>query len=361
MKKAIIYFCFSLILFITATTNVMADSITKCYYTKDYTSYDGNGNFSVGRVEVEIRSNKDADWVKNVTMTNYKGPKVGNGAEQNKNTPDRKFSSALGTSLGFMSGGLVGAVMGNVVGGQYSDVIASGYIHGIIDYKNEVAFKEKKIAYGQIVNGGAKTRNNWLYTSNDNKELSLDVSSSNHFSKRITDENFCPAYVVITASDIPGSTNVYQAVFVDDASLKDEIINKASQNKKYNYAISGLQYESKAEAGDGSSDEEEEEVNYETCEGMLGNLDSDGNYEEDTVGYLIQMIFDYMKIAAIIGVFVFSVIDYAKALIAQDDTIFKKANINTIKRIIFGIIFFLLPIIVDLILKVIDTSTCGIK
>jgi len=159
----------------------------------------------------------------------------------------------------------------------------------------------------------------------------------------------CPTYVIAVFND-QNNDGMY---FAGDEELKSFITSKVNENTTYNFALIGTK--TKIEVNNA------EDEDLETCEGMLGAKDADGNYQENTTGYLLQEIFNYMKIAALVSVFVFSVVDYAKALIQQDDQAFKTANTKTVKRIIYGVVFFLLPILVDLILKVIDTSSCGIK
>lgn len=178
-----------------------------------------------------------------------------------------------------------------------------------------------------------------------------------------------PTYVIAVFND-QNNDGMY---FAGDEELKSFITSKVNENTTYNFALIGTKTKievNNAEdepgynSGDGSNSSGGNNLtdeDLETCEGMLGAKDADGNYQENTTGYLLQEIFNYMKIAALVSVFVFSVVDYAKALIQQDDQAFKTANTKTVKRIIYGVVFFLLPILVDLILKVIDTSSCGIK
>lgn len=171
-------------------------------------------------------------------------------------------------------------------------------------------------------------------------------------------EGECPEYVMILINDCG---KLGYATF-GNAETLNFLKDRANENTDYNYLIYGGRftlYGSDTDDGDSSSTSKEDDEKLDTCEGLLGTK-VDKEYTEGTVGWLLQKIFDYMKMAAVILVFAFSLIDYAKAIAAQDSEVFKKANINFIKRIIFGIIFFLIPEVINIILSVIDASSCGI-
>ena len=167
----------------------------------------------------------------------------------------------------------------------------------------------------------------------------------------------CPEYVMVLINDCKAS---FYATFGDIDTL-NFIKDRFNENPDYNYMVYGDKftlYGSDTDVGDDDSDSKDDEK-LSTCDGLLGTK-VDDEYTEGTMGWLLQKIFDYMKMAVVILVFAFSIIDYAKAIAAQDSEIFKKANINFLKRIAFGIIFFLIPEIVNIILSVIDASVCGI-
>lgn len=211
-----------------------------------------------------------------------------------------------------------------------------------------------KLKEEKKVEGTYKNNMQLMYFNSDGSKKHVDFPNT----KKNFSSDTCPKYIFIVANDVWGGQNY--KVYIGDDEEKTFIESKVNENSKKNYLIVGTEYNYKAEDAD-SSEDNQEDTDYDTCEGMLGKIDpSTKKYNEGTTGYLLQEIFGYMKIAAIVSVFIFSVVDYAKALIQQDDQAFKTANTKTIKRIIYGVVFFLLPIIVDLILTIIDTSSCNV-
>ena len=98
-------------------------------------------------------------------------------------------------------------------------------------------------------------------------------------------------------------------------------------------------------------------------EGFLrGNL-MKNETELNDLGEAMQGFFNLIKIATPIIVLILTTIDYIKAIINQDDGEIKKATQRGVKRLIFGILIFLLPFLLDLIFHAFglyDISTCGI-
>ena len=95
------------------------------------------------------------------------------------------------------------------------------------------------------------------------------------------------------------------------------------------------------------------------CESIF--KDKDGNY--NALYETLQDVFSFIKFLAPILVVVLSSIDYIKAITSHDAEGLKKANEKFIKRLIIGIILFLLPFILDFIFEIFgiyDLETCGI-
>ena len=209
------------------------------------------------------------------------------------------------------------------------------------------------------------------------QKLTYYDSKESKETTKISDIDFgdnCPEEVIVvfndTAKGLLGWADfLNMQVFVGNSTTASFIQSRINENLNYNYMVHGGKFEmfgedvepsSDDQGGNESGTDDQDDEDLDTCEGLLGNK-VDGEYAEGTVGFLLQKIFDYMKMAVVILVFAFSLIDYAKAIAAQDSEVFKKANMNFLKRIAFGIIFFLIPELVDLILGVIDASSCGIK
>lgn len=96
-----------------------------------------------------------------------------------------------------------------------------------------------------------------------------------------------------------------------------------------------------------------------TCETVF--LKSNG--EDKQVKILLDGIFSLLQIIVPVVAIGLSIMDYIKALINQDQSVVKKTNSKTIKRLIVAIIFIFLPYLMDLLFKLFglyDISRCGI-
>ncbi|MBR1679907.1 MAG: hypothetical protein IJ772_03805 [Bacilli bacterium] len=167
--------------------------------------------------------------------------------------------------------------------------------------------------------------------------------------------------------------------WVDRSVVESEVINKIGQGL---YAVSptdciSLPSQSQSASGSSSSssssstgsglqnDEykgngfKEIETEDITCRNVF--MKADGELNE--LGEFVQGLFTLIKIAAPALVIILSTIDYVKAIVNSDDSEMKKVTSKVIKRIIFGVIVFLLPFLLDLLFHLFglyDLSTCGI-
>ena len=89
-----------------------------------------------------------------------------------------------------------------------------------------------------------------------------------------------------------------------------------------------------------------------SCEGFLGNKDTVG-----TVGYYLHFALITMRYLAIILALVLSVIDFFKAVFSQDKDLLKKASSTAIKRIIYAVVIFFIPTILEFILGLLGAYT----
>lgn len=76
----------------------------------------------------------------------------------------------------------------------------------------------------------------------------------------------------------------------------------------------------------------------------------------------LQEYFDIFKIVVPILVLVLSSLDFAKSVLNNDSDDFRKTQIKFAKRLVLAVVFFLLPILLSFLLKLINSnvSTCGI-
>lgn len=98
--------------------------------------------------------------------------------------------------------------------------------------------------------------------------------------------------------------------------------------------------------------------NDETCSGLLGDY-TDPNY----TAYYVQTAFDIIKYLAIAALMVLTVIDYLRAITEQDADSLKVANKKTITRIIYTVILFIFPTILEFIFELTGIYTdpfCGL-
>ncbi len=78
---------------------------------------------------------------------------------------------------------------------------------------------------------------------------------------------------------------------------------------------------------------------------------------------LLKKIFNYVRIGGVLLVTVLTVVEYVKAMSASDQSAFKKANTNTIKRVIGVVVLLILPTLILTLLKMLqfDNGTCGVN
>ena len=94
-------------------------------------------------------------------------------------------------------------------------------------------------------------------------------------------------------------------------------------------------------------------------EPLLGDVD-----DEKSVAWLLQQVFNVIKIVGPVVVIVLSSIDFAQVIIKNDDEAMAKAQKKLIIRLILAASLFFIPMLVELALNIFGltgTSTGGIK
>lgn len=92
------------------------------------------------------------------------------------------------------------------------------------------------------------------------------------------------------------------------------------------------------------------------CDSLLGDPSDEGD-----PAYWLQLIFNAMKYFAIIALFALVTLDFFKALVADDKDAIKKAGQKAAKRLIYCVLVFFLPIIVEFLMTMMGLyGTCGI-
>lgn len=95
-----------------------------------------------------------------------------------------------------------------------------------------------------------------------------------------------------------------------------------------------------------------------TCEKILGDPE---NCDKKCPAYLIQWILDTMKYIAIVALLLLVTVDFLKAVVNNDKDALKKAGTTSIKRFIYCVLIFFVPLIVKLIMNLMGIyGSCGI-
>ena len=95
------------------------------------------------------------------------------------------------------------------------------------------------------------------------------------------------------------------------------------------------------------------------CDSYLGNPEESGS-----PAYYLQFVFNIMKYASIVMLFVFTISEYVKAIVSNNQDAIKKATIKAIKILIIAVIIFFLPILIKFLLTILgayDPGTCNIN
>ncbi len=314
----------------------------KCFYSSNDKTM---GSFDLAELTIKDASKKNASF----RFSGLKGPKL-------------KCNIGSDIAGGFISvatGVLARSMMGPGPLGLIFGASASSKINDSLGLTDNFCSIRNRLNTADTEDYSTAASKNM-----DKKLKYYDINRKTQVVKQIPGleltDGECPQYIGVVINDIGNTSNVQ--VYAGNSTLHNSIDSYIENNPDYNYVIWGERYQVQGKNPNEVSTQDEEPID--TCDGLLGIKDkATGKYEytEGSVGYLLQQIFDYMKMAAIIFIFAFSVIDYAKAIASQDTDQFKKANKNLLKRILFGIVFFLIPEVVNLILGIIDSSTCGIQ
>lgn len=92
------------------------------------------------------------------------------------------------------------------------------------------------------------------------------------------------------------------------------------------------------------------------CEYILGDPNKAGDF-----AYYLNITFRFIKFAAPILLICVTIFDYIKAISASDGDAIQKTNKKTLTRLIFTLLIFMLPIIINAILNLTGVQgTCGI-
>lgn len=100
---------------------------------------------------------------------------------------------------------------------------------------------------------------------------------------------------------------------------------------------------------------------YDQDQDCTGNDSILGSYDdEDSVAWLLQKLFNYLKLAGPFIVVVMSGVDFAKVVVTGDDDGMKKAQSKLITRLILAASLFFLPDLLSALLELFNITSSGI-
>lgn len=84
--------------------------------------------------------------------------------------------------------------------------------------------------------------------------------------------------------------------------------------------------------------------------------------DSESFAYLLQSIFNYVKFAGILLAIIMTVKDLFSAVAEQKADTFQKLGNKTIKRVIYAVLIFMLPIIINFVFSIVGLyGTCAIS
>ena len=99
------------------------------------------------------------------------------------------------------------------------------------------------------------------------------------------------------------------------------------------------------------------------CTSYLGNPDFNPSAKVQAPAYYLQFAFSIMKYIAIVMLFIFTIVDFAKATVSNNQDALKKSLQSTVKRLIIVVVIFFLPLLIRLLMTLLGAyspGTCGI-
>ena len=132
----------------------------------------------------------------------------------------------------------------------------------------------------------------------------------------------------------------------------------STENGSYNAA------EAKYDTGKSTAPTYEDKSSLENLNKEYNECSQIIDMSEGKFGWLLQKILNYIKIAGPILVVLLSAVDFIKAVASSDEIVFKKAQSRLVIRLIAALALFLVPILVQLLLSLINgiaDPSCGLK
>ena len=180
----------------------------------------------------------------------------------------------------------------------------------------------------------------------------------------ITTNYFAETFVTNAGQDDPSDTNVadqwaenaanidvvcadeYKAEHGDEECLKAKMEQDGYEGQAEDQGVTESELISAYEEYKAYQEALDYDFSTGECESYLGNV-----YTKGTPAYMLNFAFNIMKYAAIVLLFVFTVVELAKSVADGKDETRKKATQNIIKRLIIAVVIFFLPLLINFILS----------
>ncbi len=243
-------------------------------------------------------------------------------------------------------------------------------------YFNGIKIFGNQIASGPLRGGEVASSKNENITFAADTLVVSRVANKIDFHDDVINFGYCPKYVGfyivyfpfdtayiyfhIAGSSIPAHTppaanGVWLSVMNSGEKLISGTDNKSDQNENY-YGLYISDAAIKEQNPDFVSKTKGIVLEYSgiigtpvenTCEGILG---------QEFINWLVDYIFNPLKIISPILLLIFTTLDFAKTVFGEDQEALKKAQSNFIKRTIAVVLLFLLAYILDLVFTIVTNG-----
>lgn len=187
----------------------------------------------------------------------------------------------------------------------------------------------------------------------------------NYLKKQVTsksEELKCPNYAVIVHNKV--GWQVYGYFSESDFNAKVESLK--SKNKKYavTYSTNNSEYAKNNVSNNNTSTNITKDTTSNSknnsCKKILGKTN-----DPNSVAYLLQLLFNYVKVLGPILVIVFSSIDFTKTILSSDEKAMKNSQRKLGIRLLCAVGLYFLPTLVTLMINLVfgtsGNQVCGIK
>lgn len=201
---------------------------------------------------------------------------------------------------------------------------------------------------------GSITVNSFNFVSNKTLKPLSEEFQKFYSEKLKMNDNECAAeiHVVLVPSTPDGNGNYALLLNPYDQEKNKDLWITANTFE----LVTNIDYEEILE-------ENKEEIPEENkCESIFGEIDENGDFAVESLGYWLKLGMDIIKYVAIAALIILSSIDFFKAMISKDKDAMKTAGITAAKRFVYALLIFFLPVIIEIIMKQFGVSgTCGIE